>query len=96
MNEMIRKTGQIIDCQIDEIIKAQSEGREVQALTILHTLDALDCYRRIKSHFLPVIATQPNMGEIKKQRDKEPLYVRCSYLISGIAIVISAIALLLS
>ena len=57
MNEMIRKAGQIIDSQIDEIIKAQSEGREVQALTILHTLDALDCYRRIKSHSETVSGT---------------------------------------
>ena len=50
MQELIDKAKEIIENQFDYILKIQGRGREVPSLTILHTLDALDCYRRIKSH----------------------------------------------
>ena len=58
MQELIDKAKEIIENQFDYILKIQGRGRELPSLTILHALDALDCYRRIKSHSETVSETE--------------------------------------
>ncbi len=49
MEELMSKAEEVINNQLDAILKKQRAGREVQDIAIHHALDALYNYRRIQS-----------------------------------------------
>lgn len=61
MEELTNKLRQAICNKLDEILEKQHMGCEVQVLDILHTADALDCYRRLKVH------SETSSGTSKRQ-----------------------------